>query len=70
CCQQTCGVVSFPAVDPENVTGKVYWVNQAGDFPFVGMNTDGCTCTTCPIRAGNRQTYMYQANISKKSPPP
>ncbi|GFG31343.1 hypothetical protein Cfor_08430, partial [Coptotermes formosanus] len=50
-------------VDPENVTGKVYWVSQAGDFPFVGMNTDDCTFTTCPIRAGNRQTYVCQVNI-------
>jgi hypothetical protein len=58
----------FPDVDTDSVTGKVYWVNQAGDFPFVGMNTDGCTFTTCPILAGNRQTYVYQLNISKKFP--
>lgn len=55
-------------MDVDNVTGKVYWVNQAGDFPFLGMNTDGCTFTTCPIVAGNRQSYVYQLHISKKFP--
>jgi len=55
-------------VDVDSVTGKVYWVNQAGDFPFVGMNTNGCSFTTCPIVAGNRQSYVYQLSISKKFP--
>lgn len=52
----------------DSVTGKVYWVSQAGDLPFVGMNTDGCTFTTCPIVEGTRQAYVYQLNISKKFP--
>jgi len=56
------------SVNVDSVTGKVYWVSQAGDFPFVGMNTDGCSFTTCPIVAGNRQSYVYQLNISKKFP--
>jgi Niemann-Pick C2 protein len=60
--------VLFPAVDVHNVTGKAYWVSQAGDLPFVGMNTDGCLFTTCPIVAGSRQSYVYQLNISKKFP--
>jgi Niemann-Pick C2 protein len=55
-------------VASDNVTGKVFWVNQLGDLPFVGMNSDGCYFTTCPIQAGNRQTYEYQLGISKKFP--
>lgn len=68
CYQQISAVVLFPGVNVDSVTGKVYWVSQAGDFPFVGMNTDGCSFTTCPIVAGNRQSYVYQLNISKKFP--
>jgi hypothetical protein len=39
-----------------------------GDLPFVGMNSDACTFTTCPIQADSRQTYEYQLSISKKFP--
>jgi Niemann-Pick C2 protein len=56
------------AVGSQTLTGKVYWVNQMGDIPFVGMNSDGCTFTTCPIQADTRQTYEYQLSISKKFP--
>jgi hypothetical protein len=66
--QQISVVVLFLAVDVNSVTGKVYWVSQAGDIPFVGMNTEGCSFTTCPIVAGNRQSYVYQLSISKKFP--
>jgi Niemann-Pick C2 protein len=55
-------------VNVDSVTGKVFWVIQAGDLPFVGMNTDGCSFTTCPIVAGTRQSYVYQLSISKKFP--
>jgi hypothetical protein len=68
CYQQITAVVFFPAVDVDSVTGQVYWVNQVGDLPFVGMNTNGCTFTTCPIVAGSRQSYVYQLSISKKFP--
>lgn len=57
-----------PTVGSETLTGKVYWVNQMGDLPFVGMNSDACTFTTCPIQADGRQTYEYQLSISKKFP--
>jgi hypothetical protein len=60
--------VLFPAVSSETLTGKVYWVNQMGNLPFVGMNSDACTFTTCPIQADSRQTYEYQLSISRKFP--
>jgi len=66
--QQISPDVLFPGVDVDSVTGKVFWANQAGDFPFVGMDTNGCSFTTCPIVAGNRQSYVYQLSISKKFP--
>lgn len=60
--------VLLPAVGSETLTGKVYWVNQMGDLPFVGMNSDACTFTTCPIQPDRRQTYEYQLSISKRFP--
>jgi Niemann-Pick C2 protein len=60
--------VMVTAVSADNLTGKVYWVNQMGDLPFVGMNSNACTFTTCPIQADERQTYTYQLHISKKFP--
>ncbi|PNF33184.1 hypothetical protein B7P43_G12809 [Cryptotermes secundus] len=57
-----------PTVGSETLTGKVYWVNQMGDLPFVGMNSDACTFTTCPIQPDRRQTYEYQLSISKRFP--
>jgi Niemann-Pick C2 protein len=59
---------SVAAVGSQTLTGKVYWVNQMGDIPFVGMNSNGCAFTTCPIQANKRQTYEYQLSISKKFP--
>lgn len=56
------------SVDVDSVTGKVYWVNSAGEFPFLGMNSDGCSFTTCPVVAGNMHSYVYQLSISKKFP--
>jgi hypothetical protein len=58
----------FAAVDSQTLTSKVYWVNQMGEIPFVGMNSDGCAFTTCPIQADRRQAYEYQLSISKKFP--
>ncbi|KDR10612.1 hypothetical protein L798_15140, partial [Zootermopsis nevadensis] len=57
-----------PTVSGDGLTGKIFWVNQMGDLPFVGMNSDACSFTTCPIQAGNRQTYEYQLSVSKKFP--
>jgi len=68
CYQQISAVVLFPGVDVDSVTGKVYWVNSAGEFPFLGMNSDGCSFTTCPVVAGNMHSYVYQLSISKKFP--
>jgi hypothetical protein len=55
-------------VASDNLTGKVYWANQMGDLPFLGMNSNACQFMSCPVQAGNRQTYEYRLSISKKFP--
>ncbi|PSN35232.1 hypothetical protein C0J52_15517 [Blattella germanica] len=64
--QYTCFTV--PAAATETLTGRAFWTNTAGDLPFVGMNTDACSYTTCPVQANQRQTYDYQLSISRKFP--
>ena len=55
-------------MDADNLTGVVYWASPAGDIAFFGMNTDGCTFTSCPVVAGSRQSYKYDLKISKTFP--
>ncbi|XP_069671479.1 MD-2-related lipid-recognition protein-like [Periplaneta americana] len=57
-----------PTVAVDAPTGRAFWTNQVGDLPFVGMDTNACNFTTCPLAAGTRQTYDYQLSISKKFP--
>ncbi|XP_067011817.1 MD-2-related lipid-recognition protein [Anabrus simplex] len=47
---------------------RAYWANEVTDLPFLGMNTDACQNTACPITADQRQTYVYDLPISKKYP--
>lgn len=62
-------VISFdytPQFDATSVHGQVYWISPEGDLPFVGMLTDACQHTSCPLASGVRQTYAYNFETSRK----
>lgn len=46
--------------------GQVYWMSPEGDLPFVGMDTEACKFTACPLNGGARQTYTYNFETSRK----
>lgn len=48
--------------------GQVYWESDEGDLPFLGMNTQACQHTSCPIVTSTRQTYAYTLDVAKKFP--
>lgn len=48
--------------------GQVYSITADGDLPFMGMNTEACQHTVCPINQSSRQTYTYTLNVAKKFP--
>uniref|UniRef100_A0A499FUT3 MD-2-related lipid-recognition domain-containing protein n=1 Tax=Anopheles farauti TaxID=69004 RepID=A0A499FUT3_9DIPT len=58
-----------PKFNAENLIAEVVWTRQLFDTPFMGMDSAACNYTTCPIHSGQRQTYTYQLEISKRYPP-
>lgn len=38
------------------------------DIPFLGMSPDACLSTSCPIEAGQKNTYHVEVPILKKYP--
>lgn len=50
----------------EAANGQVYWVSPERDLPFVGMETNACLHTACPLVSGARQTYTYTFETSRK----
>ncbi|CAD6234114.1 GSCOCG00007567001-RA-CDS [Cotesia congregata] len=47
---------------------RAYWTNQVIDLPFVGMETDACAKTVCPVQPGQKQTYDIAIPIMKAYP--
>ncbi|XP_053687983.1 MD-2-related lipid-recognition protein-like [Sabethes cyaneus] len=57
-----------PEFDAQTATAKAFWTQTAMDLPFAGMDNEGCKYTSCPIVAGQRQSYSYNLPIQKKYP--
>ncbi|KAI5700176.1 hypothetical protein M8J75_015338 [Diaphorina citri] len=54
-----------------NTTKLIGQAHKAGllqDLPLVGMDTDACKFTKCPVVAGVRQTYSYPMEIKAEYP--
>lgn len=55
-----------PAFEASSLHGQVYWVSPGGDLPFLGMETNACLHTTCPLQSGVKQSYAYNLETSRK----
>ncbi|XP_008470682.1 MD-2-related lipid-recognition protein [Diaphorina citri] len=54
-----------------NTTKLIGQAHKAGllqDLPLVGMDTDACKFTKCPVVAGVQQTYSYPMEIKAEYP--
>ncbi|KAK7874041.1 hypothetical protein R5R35_004592 [Gryllus longicercus] len=51
-----------------NATSRAYWANDMTDLPLVGMDTNSCGYTACPIQANARQAFAQSLPLSKKFP--
>ncbi|XP_015587119.1 MD-2-related lipid-recognition protein [Cephus cinctus] len=47
---------------------RAYWATEVVDLPFLGMETNACTATECPVTPGKKQSYTVSLPISKKYP--
>ncbi|KAK0180283.1 hypothetical protein PV327_005943 [Microctonus hyperodae] len=45
-----------------------YWTSKVIDLPLLGMDTNACATTTCPVQPGQKQTYHIELPISKTFP--
>ena len=50
------------------LSGRAYWSNQLVDLPLLGMDTNACNYTSCPLKANEKQTYTYNLEISNFFP--
>ncbi|XP_034249668.1 MD-2-related lipid-recognition protein-like [Thrips palmi] len=57
-----------PLYADQELTGRAYWANQLVDLPLLGMDTNACNYTSCPIKANQKQTYDYKLEISNFFP--
>ncbi|XP_063992954.1 MD-2-related lipid-recognition protein-like [Diachasmimorpha longicaudata] len=48
--------------------GRAYWANSLVDLPFLGMTTDACLSTPCPVNPDTKQTYKMSLHIDHKYP--
>lgn len=62
------GLFLIPVYADKELTGRAYWANQLVDLPLLGMDTNACNYTTCPIKANQKQTYDYKLEISSYFP--
>ncbi|CAD7088495.1 unnamed protein product [Hermetia illucens] len=56
-----------PDFDSPTVEGRVFWASDI-DLPLVGMETDACKFTSCPIVKGEKRSYDFTLPISRKFP--
>ncbi|XP_034943383.1 MD-2-related lipid-recognition protein-like [Chelonus insularis] len=52
----------------DSLESRAYWANQVIDLPFLGMETNACATTTCPVQSGQKQTYTITLPIAKTYP--
>ncbi|KZC12796.1 MD-2-related lipid-recognition protein, partial [Dufourea novaeangliae] len=57
-----------PNFSADTMVGRVFWASQLTDIPFLGMSSEACSSTTCPIAAGQSNVYHAQIPILKKYP--
>ncbi|XP_033325286.1 MD-2-related lipid-recognition protein [Megalopta genalis] len=57
-----------PNFTSDTMTGRVFWASQLTDIPFLGMDANACLSTTCPVKAGERNTFFTEIPILKKYP--
>ncbi|XP_014273720.3 NPC intracellular cholesterol transporter 2 [Halyomorpha halys] len=58
--------LDFEPVEP--LKTRAYWATVLADLPFVGMDTDLCKVTECPVVKGVQKSYNYSLAISKSFP--
>ncbi|XP_057332388.1 MD-2-related lipid-recognition protein-like [Microplitis mediator] len=51
-----------------SLESRAYWASQVIDLPFVGMETNACATTVCPVQPGQKQTYDISLPILKSFP--
>nr|XP_019536382.1 MD-2-related lipid-recognition protein [Aedes albopictus]XP_019556862.1 MD-2-related lipid-recognition protein-like [Aedes albopictus] len=56
-----------PEFDAQVATAKAFWAS-AVDLPFAGLDQEACKYTSCPVAAGQRQSYSYDLPIMKSYP--
>lgn len=57
-----------PDFPVETLHSQAYWANGLMDLPLVGMDTDGCHATSCPIQPGTTNAYHWTLDVDKKFP--
>ncbi|XP_017886992.1 MD-2-related lipid-recognition protein-like [Ceratina calcarata] len=57
-----------PTFSSDKLEGRIYWVSQLADIPFLGLNSNACLMTNCPIEAGQKNIYRVQVPILKEYP--
>ncbi|XP_037915122.1 MD-2-related lipid-recognition protein-like [Hermetia illucens] len=53
--------------DSPTLEGRLFWASEI-DIPLVGMETDSCKFTSCPIVKNEKRTYNFTLPISRKFP--
>lgn len=66
--KKKCKNYYFPDFSADTLQGRVYWATQATDIPFLGMDSDACLSTPCPVLADQKSTYHAEIHILKKYP--
>ncbi|CAD7088496.1 unnamed protein product [Hermetia illucens] len=56
-----------PDFDSPTLEGRLFWASEI-DIPLVGMETDSCKFTSCPIVKNEKRTYNFTLPISRKFP--
>ncbi|XP_033208380.1 MD-2-related lipid-recognition protein-like [Belonocnema kinseyi] len=57
-----------PNFDATTAESRAYWVSPLMDLPFVGMETDACKATQCPIVKAQKKSYTMHLPIAKSFP--
>lgn len=57
-----------PDFDTETFDSRWYWENGDTDLPLMGVETNGCTYTTCPLKKGVNSSYIFDLDINRRWP--
>lgn len=57
-----------PEFQVDTLFSQAYWAKGSMDLPLLGMETDGCKSTNCPIAPGTTQSYQWDLDVDKKFP--